>query len=106
MTHSKQAVSSCCKSTYRNSHPEHTSVPTCDKCGEPCVPVSPHSKQIKIVCSKKGCPRTVFVDREDTDPINAVSMKMACPWHEGWNGEFDVPIYYDDKGKEITYDSQ
>lgn len=68
--------------------------------------MTPHSKQIKIFCSKKGCPRTVFVDREDTDPINAVSMKMACPWHEGWNGEFDVPIYYDDKGKEITYDSQ
>ena len=78
-----------------------------DRRNQKLTEVSPaHSKQIKIFCSKKGCPRTVFVDREDTDPINAVSMKMACPWHEGWNGEFDVPIYYDDKGKEITYDSQ
>lgn len=63
-------------------------------------------EKITIICSKPGCPRKIKTDREDTDPKEATTMKMACPWHEGWNGEFDTPTYYDKDGKELLCDQE
>lgn len=56
--------------------------------------------KIKIICCQKGCPRTVTVDKLDTDPIKAVTMKIYCPWHER-AGEFDDPIYFDKNGNQV-----
>lgn len=65
------------------------------------LPKDSKQNKIKVICSKKGCPRTRMIDKQETDPIKAVKMEMACPWHEGWNGEFDTPNYYDKDGNQV-----
>lgn len=66
--------------------------------------VKPVRERIKIVCAKDGCPRSRMVDREDTDPTNAVTMKILCPWHE--DSEFETPAYYDKDGNELLNDPE
>lgn len=59
------------------------------------------SEKLLLKCSVPGCPRKKRVAREGTDPLEAVTITLRCPWHD--NGDFDEATFYDKGGKSICW---
>lgn len=61
------------------------------------------SDTIKIVCAT--CRREVDTPRCDTDPPGAVELRgIVCPDCD--TGGFDMPVYYDANGNEVSGDPE
>ena len=58
-------------------------------------------KKFKLVCSNSKCPRTLMVEKQDTDHPKAKYGVIGCPWHEE---ERETVDYYDENNNLLTDD--